>query len=1070
MPTVPDRTHRHPIQHCAQWLLVVLFAFNSVTPAYAEKPVIRAQSSSRRGDDGDWPSVGRNSGLAGPGSPARTVDADDDEDTSSDTEPNGAAGINGRLGHLAFKTFGRNGSITHAELFPYAMMDEHLIFADARFFTSNDLDYGGNLGFGYRYLQSDWDRVLGINFYYDNDQTTGKMFQQVGFGLESYGDILDFRTNFYFPVGDTEQNISSALANARFAGNLLLFDRHRKIGEAMPGADIEAGVRLYGDFARDHNLRLYGGFYHFQGTTLDDINGYRIRFEGSINDYFTAQTEYTNDPTYGSNVIIGGAIQFSGGSPRERTSSGRNTAKLMRYPQRNYNVITPTEKTVEVGLTAINPLTLMPYNVKHVDSTAGGGGNGESNNPFSSIALAQAAGGDLIFVHAGSQFVSSVNLNPGDRIYGGGANNYVTAGGYGALLLPEAGGQGLVKPIIDGGTVSLASDTVFSGFTLNNAANHAMVGSGVTDVMVREVTIAGASGDGIRLVNGTGNLTFQNISVEDSGGAGFRVNNGDANITVSGRIANTVLGGRPVVVENTTGGTVDLRSTTVAANGGNGLLLSNAGSDVIFNALTLQNTSGPAIDIQNSAGDMTFFGTTSITGAGTAGVRLDGANGVVQFGTLSITGAALQDGLVMNNSLGALAINQLNLTTNGGTGLSAANNPGSINIGNGSITSNNGTAVDIDSTGMGIRLTSINSNNALVGVRLVDSTGTFVVTGVGSTLGSGGLISNNVTGVQVVNSGMVGFANLDVDLNGTGFVATNTQHLELANNRVSNSLAQAIDALNTRELFVSNSAFDNNGSLGINTMRIRADAAGSYDTRIIGNTIDADGGTAISISNSGAANGSDITLLANANTIALRRMGDTAIQMNWNGTLSASLASNLIVGAPGGSNTGIDITASSAAHMASIDLSRNLMTFQGGSDTGVRLTTAGSSNISLVRQEIDLQGANSTGMAFSLARNALVQVTSNVIMDYAGGGNGLMFNNLAGLSTVQINDNWIGPSTAGIVLNRGIFFNNIDTTNGLVTLSGTRATTNLVDSAFTPFQVPIGTTTGSFFINGLAVP
>ncbi|MCC7422640.1 MAG: right-handed parallel beta-helix repeat-containing protein [Planctomycetaceae bacterium] len=1070
MPTVPDRTHWHPVRHCAQWLLVVLFAFQSVTPASAEKPVIRAQSSSRRGDDGDWPSVGRNSGLAGPGRPARTVDEDEDEDTSSSPEPNGAVGINGRIGHLAFKTFGRNGSITHAELFPYAMMDEHLIFADARFFTSNDLDYGGNLGFGYRYLQSDWDRVLGINFYYDNDQTTGKMFQQVGFGLESYGEILDVRSNFYFPIGDTEQNISAALANARFVNNLLLFDRLRKIGEAMPGADIEAGVRLYGDFARDHNLRLYGGFYHFQGSSLEDINGYRVRFEGSINDYFTAQTEYTNDPTYGSNVIIGGAIQFSGGSPRERTSSGRNTAKLMRYPQRNYNVITPTERITEIGLTAINPLTLMPYDVKHVDSTAGGGGNGEFNNPFNTIAAAQAAGGDLIFVHAGSQFVSPVNLNAGDRIYGGGVNNFVTAHGYGSLLLPEAGGQGLVKPIINGGTVSLASDTVFSGFTLNNPTNHGIVGTGVTDVLVREVTIAGAGADGIRLVNATGNLTFENVTVEDSAGVGFRVNNGDADIMVSGRISNTVLGGRPVVVENTTGGTVDLRSTTVAANGGNGVLLSSAASDVIFNGLTLLNTSGPAIDIQNSPGDMTFFGTTTITGAGTAGVRLDDADGIVQFGTLSITGAALQDGLVMNNSAGALAINQLNVTTNGGTGLSAANNPGSINIANGAITSNNGTAVDIDSTGMGIRLTSVTSNNALVGVRLVDSIGTFMVTGVGSTLGSGGLISNNVTGVQVVNSGLVGFANLDVDGNGTGYVATNTQHLELANNRVTDSTFQAIDALNTRELFVSNSLFDNNGSLGTNTMRIRADAAGTYDTRIISNTIDADGGTAISISNSGAANGSDITLLANANQITLRRMGDTAIQMNWNGTLSASLANNLIIGAPGGSNTGIDITASSAAHMASIDMTRNLMSFQGGSDTGVRITTAGSSNITLVRQEIDMNGANSTGMAFSLARNALVQVTSNVIMDHAGGGNGLMFNNLAGLSTIQINDNWIGPSGAGIVLNRGIFFNNIDTTNGLVTLSGLRATTNLVNSAFTPFAAPIGTTTGQFFINNLPVP
>ena len=35
-----------------------------------------------------------------------------------------------------------------------------------------------------------------------------------------------------------EQNISASLTNARFVNNMLLFDRLRKIGEAMPGADI----------------------------------------------------------------------------------------------------------------------------------------------------------------------------------------------------------------------------------------------------------------------------------------------------------------------------------------------------------------------------------------------------------------------------------------------------------------------------------------------------------------------------------------------------------------------------------------------------------------------------------------------------------------------------------------------------------------------------------------------------------------------------------------------------------------------------------------------------------------
>lgn len=1066
MPTVHDRTLRHSARRCAVWLLVALFAFDVVPHSFAQGPVIRAQSSDE--DDGDWPTVGRTAGIASSGA-RRRPSRDDDDDSSGGADPDGEMGINGRLGHLAFKTFGRNGSISHAEIFPYAMMDEHLVFADARFFTSNDFDFGGNAGVGYRYLQSDWDRVFGINFYYDNDQTTGRMFQQVGFGLESYGEYLDVRSNFYFPVGETERILGQSLVNARFVGAQILFDRIRKIGEAMPGADVEAGVRLYGDFARDHNLRLYGGYYHFAGSTLDDVNGWRIRFEGSFNDYMTAQTEYTNDNAFGSNVIVGGAIQFSGGSPRERTRSGKNTSKLRRYPQRNYNVIVPTERTVQTGLTAFNALTLQPYVVQHVDTGAGVGGDGSAEHPWTSVAAAQGNGADVIFVHSGSTILSSINLNPGEHLYGAGSNNYIAAAGFGSLLMPYGAGSGLSRPTIDGGTVSLASNSVFSGFRLTNSNNNAIVGTGVSDVTVRDVSIVGANGDGIRLVNSSGTHNFSNVNVEGVGGAAFHVNNGDSNVNFTGRIVSDVFGARPVLIENTTGGTVDFRGSSISATGGDGILLSNVASDVIFSGLSLQNTGGPGIDIQNSSGDMTFFGTTTVSGAGVAGVRLDGASGLTQFGTLSITGAAGQDGFVMNASPGAAAINQLNVTTNGGTAL-RTNAAGALSVANGSLTANNGTAVDIDSTTMAVRLTKVTADNALVGVSVVDSAGTFLVTGTGSTLGSGGLISNNLIGVQVVNSGLVGFQNVDVDSNGVGFISTNTQHLELLNARVTNSTAQAIDALNTRELFVTNSYFEDNGTLGINTIRARADAAGIYDVRISANTILADGGTALAISNSGAANGSDLTLLSNGNQIGLGRAGDSAILVNWNGALSASLSDNLIVGSASGSNTGIDITANSATHFAAIDMTHNLMTFNGGNDTGVRITTAAGSNVTLLRQEIDLNGANSTGMAFSLARNAQVAVNSNVVMDHVGGGNGLMFNNLAGQSSVQLNDNWIGPSGAGVVLNRGIYFNSIDTTNGLVTLIGQKATTNLVSSAFQPFSVPAFTTTGTFFINNLPAP
>jgi len=41
-------------------------------------------------------------------------------------------GFLGQAGHLAFKTFGRDDSISPLEALPYLLTDEHFIFSDLR--------------------------------------------------------------------------------------------------------------------------------------------------------------------------------------------------------------------------------------------------------------------------------------------------------------------------------------------------------------------------------------------------------------------------------------------------------------------------------------------------------------------------------------------------------------------------------------------------------------------------------------------------------------------------------------------------------------------------------------------------------------------------------------------------------------------------------------------------------------------------------------------------------------------------------------------------------------------------
>src|SRR4029079_6696197 len=99
---------------------------------------------------------------------------------------------------------------------------------------------------------------------------------------------------------------------------------------------------------------------------------------------------------------------------------------------------------------------------------------------------AQAAQRSFVFIHAGSIFNgpdATVVLNPGDRIFGDGANiqHHGAVSGLGSLLVPHGPTSGN-RPLFNGSpgdSIVLASNTEFSGFTIANAGGNAISGNGV---------------------------------------------------------------------------------------------------------------------------------------------------------------------------------------------------------------------------------------------------------------------------------------------------------------------------------------------------------------------------------------------------------------------------------------------------------------------------------------------------------------------------------------------------------------------------------------------------------------
>src|SRR5204863_279311 len=141
--------------------------------------------------------------------------------------------------------------------------------------------------------------------------------------------------------------------------------------------------------------------YHFEGDHVENITGGSARIQANIVSGLDAQVSVTSDSFYDTRAFVGVSWTFG---PLRRSELKQDTAlgRIGEHVSRNYTVVAPKQKWVEHDVLAMDPETDNPYRVAHVSSAAAPGGSGTVSSPFQTILEAQAAGKDLIFVHAGS--------------------------------------------------------------------------------------------------------------------------------------------------------------------------------------------------------------------------------------------------------------------------------------------------------------------------------------------------------------------------------------------------------------------------------------------------------------------------------------------------------------------------------------------------------------------------------------------------------------------------------------------------------------------------------------------
>ncbi|NQV29163.1 MAG: hypothetical protein HQ518_32825 [Rhodopirellula sp.] len=964
---------------------------------------------------------------------------------------NGAANWRARVGHLAFKTFGRSSSITHVEVMPLIPLDNAAFFTDWRMFVDNQGNFGGNLGVGYRQWVEEINHVVGGSFWYDGDDTSTKYFNQLGLSLELMGDDWDAFSNIYIPVGNDAQNLSVRNTNSRFngTGTSILFDQVRNRGNAMPGVDFQFGFLIPTDFAHEHEVRAYAGSYHFFSDEAKDINGVRVRLQGDINNVMTAQVEMTDDRTFGTNVMFGGSLVLPGSLSSERPAARRRERHLGRFSQRNYNVIVSKHVDTQSGIAAVNPSTSAAYSVAQITADA--------DLPSTS---------DILLVQAGTTLTSAITLTNGQYLLGEKTGQQIVADGFGLIDVPDfsAGtGTSLIDSVV-GNAVTLASNSRVAGLSITNATGHGIIGSGITDVTLSDLTVSGSGLDNLFLQNVAGPLALTGLSLGDATGSSFHLDGTTADVMLAGAISNTM--GRSLLIENTSADTtVDLRNATVH-DSGSGVLISAVAGDVQLKDVTVTGGTGTGIEVTGNSGTVIFNGLTSVSGTAGPGINVHDTVDLVDIVDDPNTP---ENESTVGITEGQVFFNEVAITADGQTGL-VASNASSLQIINGTITAtNSGAVANISDSLIDVRLRSIFADGGPFAVNIADTAGTFAALGDGSrTAGSGGLIQNTATAVTLSNAGTVFLQFVDFDANQHVLSDSGSASITVAASNISNTTGGALTpntifvTHNTKGLEISGSNINNN-SIGL--LDATVDTVDSYSYAFANNSLTTTAGDLFHVTSQPGSEGATLALVGTGNLITLNSAGVDAFDIDWNGPSAITISSNTVTGLAT-STTGLRFHGASTTELSTVAVQNNDFRFDGAGGTGVNVVADGPSLLTVGSNTLDFNGQNGLGMSLSLQKAGDVNILSNLFTDDGGAATAVLFPTIADLSKVTIENNLLQFNSSSMAIDRGIIFQAVET-GGTISLFGN--VDNVITGASTPFFIN-GASTGGIPVNGGFVP
>lgn len=836
----------------------------------------------------------------------------------------GGYGFKGRIGHEAGQTVGRTQSITYFDLSPYVFQDNWYFFGEGNLALGNNGRLGGNAGIGARRFLPELNTIVGANGWYTGDQTRGVLFSQWGVGGEILTEWLDFRTNFYFPYGETFKvtgqrfepgtqkfiDVADVTGVPTDGGTYLQFQRRTFTATAMQGFDMMFTAPVPSELAQRFNLEASAGFYNFRTSqgNVPDAWGYKLRLDGDLFERLSHMfVEVLHDNVFRTNVVFGADINYWHHLEYRPRIGHSQYHRLAEWVRRNRTVVAFEGSFLNPPETAINPRTNLPYVISQVNSATGNpAGPGTLGSPFQDLQTAidtvlqvSDAGGnrlpDIVFAQGNSVFDNTpINLDSDFiQVLGEQQNPNITIpvqGLTGGVLLPTITPLPFNAPVIqnvlgaDAVTIS-ANNTRFGAINITNTTNgNALFASGVNSFEIDEVTIQTVTnGNGAELVNNTGLFAFNNVQIFDVTDVGFHVSGGDAAILYTGNLnalgtqqAAPAAHGYTMLVENAAG-SINMLAMNIQDTESQGIKITDSSTNVSFGAVTLTSPNPvpgeAAVYIFDHSGGVTFSGDLAITSASDDSFiirQLQPTGTVTSLGTTTITGRTNHglwiDDIVSNGTTAGSVVFQGPLIINNVT---AGTDPGLLFRSNSGVASFVGNVIVNGSRGDGVEITQLTPVVGATPARFL-ATGAINILNVNGTAAGGAPSSISFNLHDVVDPAFqVRTQGLTVDNRGTigsqNFFGTG---IYVNNFAGSAQFLQATTVNNQNNSFATGILVDtNSGAISFNNATVDNQlgvvGGGGFAVRVVDNTDTANGVGFGTVNVTGARNVTGVSLERN---------------------------------------------------------------------------------------------------------------------------------------------------------------------------------------------------------------